>query len=456
MESVTHESHEQQKHLEVRREETAVKQQAVQRALDSLIQVQLDTPENEAVKDRYRNLVEFVEELRMDPMLLLTQPGPQLTQNGYELPDWIHQRFQMDGTQEEIMARPPKELRRHSKLYSKFLLDATDMNKMFVTQNGLQRKLLELIRRNARGSHPFVRVADLVFHLYETLSKQASLNYSLVKAHQAIQEFAPRFAVQQQVSAFFSPFHYSLEAGAYVGKTKDRHYLIANYGDIALNDLNRDDAPYQLREMISLMEHELIHAKQAELIENQVIASGGQMNPMNLINETSTELLARLSTTERRSDDSDIILLLWEQERAYRQQHHESFLLFRTLAEGPAILGEIYLLQRRRLQVKDPIEKKMWNDFLLQNLRGLQSKEAEDICPHYMQGRRIFDALQREFGSEKLPELFRQIDFQTILRTNSAPELLRTILQDPRLIPGLSRVPEIQESLQKRPPASSV
>lgn len=457
METLSPATTEQQKRQEAQALESASKNRSIKRGLESLLEVQPDTPDNQAVKSQYHPLVSFIEELYAHPELLLTQPAPHKGINGIELPDWIHQRFQTFGTPEEIAQRSSSELFNNSWFLKKFNIDEAEILKIFSLKNTLRRRLQEKFDYNGKFTKSrFVRGVDFLVFLYEALTEQAVLNYSLDIAQRNIKKFAPALALQQPVSAFASPLEIPIHGAAYIGKTRDQHYIISDLPVIPLAKLQNEDAPFLLKIMISTMEHELIHAKQAELVENQSLVSGGQVNPMNRMKESRFELLAQRSLQGKSADDISIIFELREQEKAFRINNMDAYQLYRALAEGPAILGEFFLLRRKILQERDPVKKRELEKFMQKSLEHLRSPEMKVSCPFYEDGRKIYNKLQTEFGLQMFPEIFRNINFEQILKLKGTPEVMKKIMDDPRIIPGLSNIPEIEESLQQRPPTTSL
>lgn len=432
--------------------ELTSKRSAVKKGLESLLEVQPDTPENKAVKNRLRFLVSFVEELQAHPELLLTQPAAHISEKGVVFPDWIHQRFSKSGTPEEIARDSSLRLFQDVWLINHITLNKEDLFNIFTLKNTLLRRIQERIERNSEHTKKeFLQSMDFFSLLYEALTEQAVFNYSLEKAQRNIQESAPVLALEQPVAVFASPLKIRLNGATYLGKTKDQHYIVSDLSTISLTALHTEDAPFLLKDLISTMEHELIHAKQAELVENQSIVSGGQINPMNRMTQSRLEVLSQQTALGRDADDMSLILELNEQEKAFRRSHIHSFELYRALAEGPAIYGEFFLLSRKILQERNPVKKRELETFMRKSLEHLRSQEMKKSCPFYADGRRIYNKLQVEFGLHKFPEIFRHIDFSNILQLKATSELMNKLMEDPRIIPGLSKIPEIKESLQKRP-----
>lgn len=472
-------------------------------------------PENESnAKERelHAQLIRFLKFLQEHPGQALYWPkAPN------EIPIWIHTFFQEDLPKEQADTRPLQELLLYSTVFSQQISES-ELEKIAHVKNAFRILLNEFFAPepvDPLSPPPKVSTLndidaidlpddelddayfDLIFQksitpeeekakkmplnqlmtlLGQVVTEQAVALHALERAKRNLSQHAPHLALKLPVNIQSDPMSYF--GGMYAGRTADEHLItLKSPLPIPLAELASSSPKASLELATSVVEHELLHARQAE---NLASKEAQEVSPFVSFAGPSTEVLQKFSSdTAMPVDEFSLIGLLGEESYEKLSKSEESLRLVMALLEGQVLIHQVQLMNQKieaagQTQEKAALEET--KQILLSSIRGGLSQnqiEALSILPtnlreelrtdfkerrkkqrRYFEGRRIFAKLYKEFGVDVLPELFGSLDFGAILKLKATPELMKQYMDEPRLLPGLERSPIIQKSLQERPPAT--
>lgn len=444
------------------------KEVLIRKGLDNNLELLPETSENKTERESYQQLVRFIEFVQKHPDKALEWPG----ESAQEVPAWIHAFFQESATPEQIAQRSPRDLQLNSTLFDIELSQDT-LKKLFRTKNIL-RENVSSYTATATGAPERISATKFLHLLGKSITQQAFALHTLQKAQKNIAEYTPNLSlaipvnIQVRENASFG--------GRYFGKLNDEHLLAFRHNKTpSLKQLGADDLQTEIA--TSVMEHELIHAMQSEIFAPKTNGEELSANPFINIPEFKQEFIKKMFPEKAEADDLMVYQEFENQGEAKDKSAQESIRLVLALLEGPTVIGQVALLNKKienspSEQIKQTFEA-VKNSIMLEHRVGLeqnivdrlqtlpQEKQNEiremrtsikEKQSRYREGRLLYQKLYKEFGVEQLPFLFSALDFSTITKLKATPELMQAYIEDPRLLPGLEKLPMIQESLKRNPP----
>lgn len=481
----------------------------IEKAISNNIEVLPEHKTNTVERGRYTQLIHFLESIQEHPGQALY--WPKLSN---EVPLWIHSYFQDDLPQEQARFRTLQEILTHSTIFSQHISEK-ELNTIFRVKNALRLQIQEyfspepnedlfaaqdLSAINAMDL-PDEQMDDAYFeamfkkslsseeekaltmplNLFVTLlgkvfTDQAVALHALQLAQRNLSIHAPALLPKLPINIQADPLlHYG---GGYSGQTENEHIInLEPPQTVSIAELASPTSTPSLELVTSIVEHELLHARQSEALASK---HAQEVSPFFVFNQSSAELLRKFSSdTGLPADDFTLMGLAYEEAYDKKNRSRDALPLIQAVLEGQVMIHQVQLMNQKIQASEDPQSRAALEeakDSLLKSLRvglskeeikalsqmpsdkhekqGSELRKKRKIQQRNFEGRRMFAKLYKEFGIDALPELFGYLDFGSILRLKATPETLKKYMDEPRLLPGLQRSPLIQESLQNRPPVS--
>lgn len=439
---------------------SALRKELLHRAQSRLdLFVELKNPADipDSLRQEFTPLLDVLRLLRAQPEFFLEDDQPNMDPHTREwvLPDWLHRLVQTSGTPDEIAERNSTELAAKSWFTQSHPLDATTLAQLLTIKDSLRHRVaFEQSGTMTAPAKSEFAPAEVVGLLSDTLKEQVFWDLSLERAQEAIRTHLPEMAVRGEVRSI--AYAMPIETGLYFGMIADRHYIGGSVRNSqTLADVVEGRSEMFLHELTSIIVHELVHAKQAEIQEEKVSAKEQRDRFFSHFPRTRESFFREFTQMQLPADDPAIIHRLRESARGRNQRHGDGREVPRAMMEGAALVAQHFVLTRMIERETSLSKKEMLRSVKIDLRKSLFCDAGVQETPYYLQGVKIFVPIYREFGVRILPELIRQMDVQSLLLEPDPSIALEEFAKDPRIIPGLSRISEVAESLRKRPPTET-
>jgi hypothetical protein len=260
------------------------------------------------------------------------------------------------------------------------------------------------------------------------------------EARSSLEKYTPELLTDKPVVAVFDPD--TMGSGRYIGEVDGKHYVVTDAKGLQANPyISMEHNP----EDTSTIEHEMVHAAHAEAIGP---AFFGMEKPFD-------------DYVDFDADDDPITIAKKIDNSMYDIPDNEISIgnnLQLTVAEGSAILSQLYLYNKKIENSDDGDTKqevmKMRRNFLARlrfrdNVRNKQYDQDDIyVMSRYRDGVNILKPLYKQFGLENMTEIVKSINWDKLGDIKEGSEEYASIIQDPRLMPGLEDNAIISESLK--------
>lgn len=408
----------------------------------------------DSLRQEFTPLLDVMSRLRAQPEFFLERDQPKMNPQTREwvLPDWLHRFAQVTGTSEEISRRGSSELASQSWFAQARPIDATTLKQLFSIKDSFRQRVA--FEQSGTATVPpkaEFTPAEVVGLLSDTIKEQIFWDVGLERAKEVIQIHLPEMTVRSEVRSI--AYAMPVETGLYFGAIADRHYIGGSIRNTqTLADLAEGKSDLFLHELTSIIVHELVHAKQAEIQEEKFLTKEQQNRFFAFYPRTQASYFKHFTQMQKPADDPAIIEELRESARRRVKFQGRGREVPMAIVEGGALVAQHYVISKMIEQETSVPKKQALRSVKLDLRKSTFCDAAVQATPFYLQGVKIFVPIYREFGVQILPELFRQMDVDSLLLEPDPEFALEEFAEDPRIIPGLFRIPEVEESLRKRPP----
>lgn len=448
---------------------------AVENNLELLPETERDAVERRA----HAGLIRLLEFVSAHPAEALHWPV-----SAREIPAWIHAFFQSQPLSETTSSVSVEALFKQSEIFSSDI-SFSELSGCVEVKNGLRIYLQEFFSEDENDLESLtnaeqqrfskrIRINELVTLIGAAITEQAQALSALDRAQETMKHEAPDKLPKLPVMIQANP--QGIPGANYLGRTDSHHLIEVNFPKRArLSQLVSDEPNRSVELSVSIVEHELLHATQAEKVAKN---NPDSMSPFLWLRGTTEQLLHNLPKS--RKEPADTIALsdqLLEEAMLNLKPYEDSLRLVTALLEGQVIIHQLQLLNRRIADAVNPKRRGILEETkqlvlgtLREALTGEQLQEKKALSApqlqllhqqqevrrlerlRYLEGKRLYSKLYKEFGVDALPELFAALDFERILTIPVTEAYLKRLIEDPRMIPGLEEVPMVQKSLEARPP----